>query len=42
MLTPPKKQNRHLNTVKGFVCPCDPRSCVVGGKKPLVGSPEGN
>lgn len=26
--------------VEGFKCPCDPRSCVVGGKEPLVGSPK--
>ncbi|KAI3377019.1 hypothetical protein L3Q82_000041 [Scortum barcoo] len=34
--------NRHLTVVEGFVCPNDPRSYVVGGITPLVGSPMAN
>ena len=31
--------NRHLIVVEEFECPKDPRSCIVGGFLPLVGSP---
>ena len=34
--------NRHLTVVEGFGCPNDPRSYVVGGYMPLVGSPKAN
>lgn len=32
--------NHHLIAVKGFACPSDPRSCVVGDSLSLVGSPK--
>ena len=32
----------HLTVVEGFGCPNDPRSYVVGGYMPLVGSPKAN
>ena len=34
--------NRHLTVVEGFGCPNDPRSYVVGGYMPLVGSLKAN
>ena len=32
--------NRHLTVVEETECPNDPRSYVVGGSLPLVGSPK--
>ena len=34
--------DHYLNVVEGFECPSDPRSYVVGGNLPLVGSPMAN
>ena len=34
--------NCHLNVVEGFEYPSDPRSYVVWGYMPLVGSPKAN
>lgn len=32
--------NYHLNGMEGFVCPCDPGSCVVGAMSPWKGLPK--